>query len=243
MAINPSDAFEVTDDGVAFNDQDGNQSLYLTTGTADPTGSVAPINTWYVRNSGSAQLLYYKFGAGNSDWRQIRADDIAFDVTGLTGNSPDLTGLTQAKEVIDALSNRNFGKHYSSGGNDLNTTSTGTVVEAASTVAMSVGASGTVTMKGQWSFRMVNSKSNTDGQVQVLWRSTEQPGGLALDQQSSSGTTYSGLGAGLGEQTVGFGEFSFTGPQNNIELYATILRTGGNGAARVNSVRMELWRI
>jgi hypothetical protein len=77
VAINLDDAFDVRAEGFAVRDNDGNPIFYITTGIGDPTGSPAPVNTFYIDQS--TQLLYYKFGAGNNDWRQIRAQDIAFD--------------------------------------------------------------------------------------------------------------------------------------------------------------------
>jgi hypothetical protein len=96
MAINIDGAFEVGQDGIAISDENGNVIYYTTTGVGVPTGTSAPINTFYVDQN--TQLIYYKFGAGNNDWRQIRAQDIAFDnsVADYPG-SP--TNLQQALEA------------------------------------------------------------------------------------------------------------------------------------------------
>jgi len=93
VAINVDKAFDTDQDGYAIRDNDGNVLFYLCTGTGDPSGSAAPINTWYFDQAN--QLIYYKFGAGNNDWRQIRAQDIAFLAT---------TGITQ-NNVYDAILN------------------------------------------------------------------------------------------------------------------------------------------
>lgn len=75
MAVNLNDALEIAEDGLAFTNNDGQASFYLTSGTGDPTGLSAPVNTWYFRTDNN--LLYYKFGIGLNDWRQIRGLDIA----------------------------------------------------------------------------------------------------------------------------------------------------------------------
>jgi len=74
MAINIDRASETSENGYAITDNDGNVLFYLAVGNGDPVGSPAPINTWFFRQD--SQLLYYKFGAGNNDWRQMRAEDI-----------------------------------------------------------------------------------------------------------------------------------------------------------------------
>lgn len=79
MAINVDRAFDVNANGIGYRDDDGNVLFYVVTGTGDPSGSPAPVNTWYFRQDG--QLIYYKFGSGNNDWRQIRAQDIDFNNT------------------------------------------------------------------------------------------------------------------------------------------------------------------
>ena len=241
MAIDVTESSGFDTRGISIKDDDGNTLGYFTTFSGDPSGSAAPQNTWVFREDN--QTLWYKYGPNNGDWRQVRADDVAFDVTALVANSPDLAGLTQTKEVIDALAFRNFGKLYAFGGNDPNTTSLGTVVEAASTTPVNVDDTGVFSFRAQWSFRQNQSKSNTTGLVEILWRSDQVPAGVALDQQTASGTAFNNLGNGTGQPTFGLGSFTTIGPQTNIELYATIERLAGNGAARINSVRLELWRI
>jgi hypothetical protein len=81
MAIDANDAWGLEEKGLAFIDDDGNIEGYLAVNSGDPTGIAAPINTWVFAQN---QLLYYKFGSGDNDWRQIRANDIAFDPIGST---------------------------------------------------------------------------------------------------------------------------------------------------------------
>lgn len=40
------------------------------------------------------------------------AKSVPFDVTNLTSQSPDLTGLLETQEVVSALANRHFGKQF-----------------------------------------------------------------------------------------------------------------------------------
>ena len=74
MAINVDKAHELSENGLAVSDSSGNILFYITSGSGDPTGSAAPVNTWYFRTDN--RLIYYKFGAGDNDWRQIQAADI-----------------------------------------------------------------------------------------------------------------------------------------------------------------------
>lgn len=95
MAVNIDDAYEVDANGLAFSDNNGNQIFYLATGVGSPVGQSAPINTLYINQSN--QLIFYKFGSGNNDWRQLRAADIAFDNSVAQFASP-ATNVQQALE-------------------------------------------------------------------------------------------------------------------------------------------------
>jgi hypothetical protein len=92
MAINFDKAHEVDEDGLAIGTGSDSPLVYWCAGTGDPTGSPAPLNTWDFRQDNNT--LWYKYGAGDNDWRQIRAEDITFDNTG--------TGIT-ATEVQSAI--------------------------------------------------------------------------------------------------------------------------------------------
>lgn len=118
MAINSDRAFDVLEDGIVFRDNDGNAEFYISTGTGDPTGSPAPENSWYFDKTN--KLIYYKHGPGNNDWRQLRADDIAFDNTiAQFNNSPDTVqkALEEAKgsrfqyAQFQLLGNANFDQY------------------------------------------------------------------------------------------------------------------------------------
>lgn len=73
MAINADEAFGIETFGIAMRDEDGNIKCYLATGSGAPSGP-APINTFYFNQS--TQTIHYKYGALDTDWRQIRANDI-----------------------------------------------------------------------------------------------------------------------------------------------------------------------
>jgi len=145
--------------------------------------------------------------------------------------------------AVQELADRHFGKLYAAASQDPNVTSTGTNVEAVTTIGVDVVEAGTFSFRAQWSFRQKNSKNNTNGKARVYWRSDQNTGGTLLDANTTSGKGGNFLGDGNGEQTVGFGTFTATGPQTNIQLYAKIKRIAGSGAARINSIRLELWRI
>lgn len=74
MAINVDKAFENLFGFAVVDSDTGTQKFYLTSGSGAPTGSAAPVNTWYFRQDDNT--LWYKFGSLNSEWRQIRANDI-----------------------------------------------------------------------------------------------------------------------------------------------------------------------
>ena len=105
MSINLDDAFEIDEEGMALVDNDGNAIGYFTSIAGDPTGSSAPLNTWVFRQD--TQTIYYKFGAGDNDWRQVRADDIAFD-----DSLAENLAATNLKQAVDSLANRHYGKDF-----------------------------------------------------------------------------------------------------------------------------------
>ena len=80
MAVDVEEAFGIRDNGIALKDADDNTVGYFTAFNGDPTGIAAPQNTWVFRQD--TQTLYYKFGAANGDWRQVRAADLTFDPSG-----------------------------------------------------------------------------------------------------------------------------------------------------------------
>lgn len=145
-------------------------------------------------------------------------------------------GLAETVEIRN-----NFGFQYVFANQDPNVTATGiTPVVALTTPAISAE-SGTNTFRARWQLRMVNSKQNTDGESNVYW--TLDATSLTLDTNTARGTgVISFLGGGQGEQSVGAARFQFTGP-GSLTLSADIARTAGNGAARINSIKLELWRV
>jgi hypothetical protein len=88
MAVNSDLSFDIGKNGLGIRDDDDNIIGYITTLSGDPTGSPAPQNTWVLRSD--TQTLYYKFGVGDNDWRQIRAEDITFDDSGLVISAGNL---------------------------------------------------------------------------------------------------------------------------------------------------------
>ena len=100
MAINFDDALEARN-GFIVTDTDDNGLAYLTSGSGDPTGSAAPVNSWYYRQDN--YTMWYKFGVGNNDWRQVRAADITFDnaTNGFTATQVQ-AAIEEAKETAIA---------------------------------------------------------------------------------------------------------------------------------------------
>jgi hypothetical protein len=117
MAIDITEASKVDERGIALTDNDDNVILYLTSGTGDPTGSSAPSNTWYFRQD--TQTLWYKFGATDADWRQVRAQDITYDPA-----TTDLTAI-QLQAAIEQLANRHYGKDFNNQSKEASETTTG----------------------------------------------------------------------------------------------------------------------
>lgn len=104
MGINIDRAFEI-DNGVIINDPDtGDTSPFITGGPASPVGLDLPIDTLYLQKSGTKPLLWQKFGAGTSDWRQLSAVDIPFDPTGTDIDA----SATDVQAAIESLSNFRF---------------------------------------------------------------------------------------------------------------------------------------
>lgn len=106
MSINIDDCLEINEEGFAITNSDGEALFYLATGDGSPVGNAAPVNTWYTDRVDN--LIYYKFGLGDNDWRQLRAADIAFNPIDSQNNSS-----LNVKDAIDTLSNRHYGKDFS----------------------------------------------------------------------------------------------------------------------------------
>ena len=71
MSINSEDAFDIREEGLVIVDNNDEPTLYITSGTGDPTGTPAPVNTWVFDKD--TQKIYRKIGAGNNDWEEFIA--------------------------------------------------------------------------------------------------------------------------------------------------------------------------
>ena len=74
MSINFEKAFDIGKDGLVISDANGDPLVYIASGTGDPVGSPAPINSYYFRQD--TKGIYYKFDVGDNDWRQLSLADI-----------------------------------------------------------------------------------------------------------------------------------------------------------------------
>lgn len=222
MAFNFDKAFEVDEDGYSITDNDGNVLAYLCAGSGDPSGSSAPINTWYFRTDNNLQ--YYKFGAGDNDWRQLRANDIAFDVSSLTADSPDLSGLIQLQQVVSALANRNFGKEVLY--DEVSTFETALSNFQSVLVFSSIKPAGTYRIA--WSFTTTNSKSNTTNITQAIFNNVQ------VYQRVQIGSTINSVGGFKGDLVHPGGALNYS-----IETRVS----AGNGLAQLSEIRAELWRV
>ena len=78
MAIDKTKAFE-TNSGIIFNDDTG---VFYGTGT--PVGQDAPVRSYYFDQSNG--LMWFKFGVGVNDWRQVRPEFYMDHAPIYTGN-------------------------------------------------------------------------------------------------------------------------------------------------------------
>lgn len=70
MAIDAEEAFGIEPFGLVLKDENSDTVGYFTVAVGDPTGTPAPINTWVFAQD--TQVIWYKFGAGDNDWKAIR---------------------------------------------------------------------------------------------------------------------------------------------------------------------------
>jgi hypothetical protein len=230
MSINIDGSFEAGESGIAIVDFDGNVKAYFCSGTGAPVGSPAPVNTWFFATD--TNLLYYKFASGDNDWRQIRADDIAFDVSALSLKSPDLVGLTQTYEVVAALSQRVFGKEYGYTGFNPTFQTTSADFVPALTVSRTLPIGINHQIRVGWSYYSSNSAANTSNETQIAANGSQ----LVLNPVSG----------GVENFFSNFREFTFAGTVGNggvLTMTLDLRRTAGNGNARVRQSSLEIWRV
>ena len=72
---------------------------FYTGGSSSPVGLDLPTKTLYLQTTASGILLWRKFNTGVNDWRQLSAQDIPFDKTGLKFNATDI------RSALDELRN------------------------------------------------------------------------------------------------------------------------------------------
>ena len=222
MSINPDRASDFDEAGLGIRDSDGNQLFYFTTLSGDPSGFAAPINSWIFRSDNLT--IWYKFGAGDNDWRQIRANDIAFDVSTLTTNSPDLSGLTQSFEVMSALANRHFGKEFNYQQAASFSTGLGTFQTALQ--ISQVAPAGTY--RAAYSFTVTNSKANTNSETEFRFNGTRD---FLRTQTATNVNAISGIK----------GDLVHAGGTLTIDIRTQVI--AGNGTADLTNIKLELWRV
>ena len=70
MAINPKNAFEITEDGLLFSESNGSNLYYFTGGSGSPVGQAAPLNTVYIDTDSNE--LWIKCGPDNNKGWDLR---------------------------------------------------------------------------------------------------------------------------------------------------------------------------
>lgn len=205
---------------------------FYTGGTASPIGLDLPTNTLYLQDTASGVLIFRKFGAGVNDWRQLSAQDVPFDVSGLTASSPDLTGLTQTQEVGEALAARVFGQSFAwTNQNPAFQTTSATFVPA---LTLSLGTVPAGTYFLMWSYRANNSKANTTNETNVTVN------GSILSQGSQIGQDTI-IAGGNGPVFSGF--YSFAIPAGTLTANINARLSTGNGTVRISSMQLACWRV
>lgn len=178
MGINVEDAKETLNDGLVFTDPStGERKFYLTFSEGDPTGSAAPVNTWAMRRD--TNTLFYKFGAGNNDWRQIRAEDIALP------NKDGLfrAGINTTKDALINLREQRITKFVAT---DTGVVSSLIVTNTSNTLNQAVG-----TGSGFF-FRLPDATTLILGQEYEFANSSSNP----VTVQTADGTTLLTLNVG-----------------------------------------------
>ena len=157
MSINADDAFEVNEDGVALVNDQGDSILYVTAGTGVPAAS-APANSMYLDQS--TQILYFNSASGNN-WRQLRAQDVAFDNTGTELGASDVAA---ALGELD----RPFGKDFASQIKEINETTTGGAFSVYDSLIFNVTAPATNRYRLNCDFYWGHDSASNDIRVQAL---------------------------------------------------------------------------
>jgi hypothetical protein len=119
-------AFEINN-GIVLNPDSG-QGTYVIGGSASPIGISAPIETIYLRNTLTKPRIYLKVGSGNSDWRELSAQDIPFNnsIANLPSNPQDVKAAIEQLDArldildqyacyanTDTTTNLNIGNNFS----------------------------------------------------------------------------------------------------------------------------------
>lgn len=209
---------------------------FYTGGTTSPVGLDLPTGTFYLQTTAGGALIWRKYGANATDWRELSAQDVPFDVSTLTAASPDLTGLTQSQEVGAALANRNFGTNFGIARQNPNfITTSGTFVDA---LVLNIPNAARGRYVLHWSYRANVSKQNTASAHEARFND------LALVTNTTTGKSAQDLpiGGGLGEQFSGFAEFTILSLAN-LKLSLALRLTAGNGSARLNTMNLLCYRL
>lgn len=209
---------------------------FYTGGTASPVGLDLPTGAFYLQDTTTGVKIWRKFGSTTSEWRELSAQDIPFDVSGLTNRSPDLTGLTQTQEVVSALSERNFGTNFAVARSNPNFITTSPTFVDALVINIPNAAQGRYIV--HWSYRANVSKQNTSSEHEPRFNN------LALTTNSTVGTSAQDLplGGTLGEQFTGFAEFSILALAN-LKISLAVRLTAGNGNVRLNTMNLFCYRL
>lgn len=139
---------------------------------------------------------------------------------------------TNVQGALAELAGRHFGKNFADARQNPNFQEINGIFEDALVINIPNAPAGTYL--GFHSYRANNSKSNTSNQTEVRFQDLATVTNTVVGQ--------SPLGGGLGEQFCGFTTFT-TLATPNLKFSLAIARTAGNGAARINTMNLAIWRI
>ena len=217
------------DNGFVVNTTD-DTGPFFTGGSASPVGLNLPTRTLYIQtNSASKAIIWQKFSTGVNDWRILSAQDVPFDVTGLTTQSPDLSGLTQSREVVGAIANRAFGKSFNQAFTAGNFSTTGSTFQTIQTIPSTSIIAGNyiILMHGRFQKSLISAQLEIRIQVN---------GSTVLDEEEIS----------LDDDDFFYGHTAVVYVANlsgNITVTSQMRKLSGGGNVQAESRTLMYWRV
>jgi len=143
---------------------DDDTGAFYTGGSASPVGLDLPTRTIYVQtNPSSKVLIWQKFNTGVNDWRQLSAEDIPFNDTGLDITAANVQG------AIETQVNRHYGKDFDFQIKTASETTTGNAFNVYDTLTFNVSdASGINRYRLAWNYFWGHNSAANDIRAQHM---------------------------------------------------------------------------